>query len=110
MITTARTHPKAMIWSRVTTAPKILYVGSGWLARPGADVIVSFPNRISAAGGGATDTPTEDTRFISGDGTRRCEYSTRYKNAPNAGPASKPENTTAGSCSPACVAVSKSDK
>src|SRR5258707_1178491 len=65
--------------------------------RPGADVIVSFPNRISAAGGRATDTPTVDTILISGDDSRRCRNSTRYRNAPSAGPARKTETTTAGS-------------
>ena len=77
MITTAMTQPNAMIWSRVTTAPKILYVGSGWLARPGAVVIVWFPNSNCAAGGSETDTPMVATILISGDDRRRCRNSAR---------------------------------
>jgi hypothetical protein len=75
--TTARTHPKAMSWSRVTVAPKIAYVGSGWLARPGADVMVSFPNSSCATGGRATDTPMVETILTSGDDRRRCRNSSR---------------------------------
>src|SRR5215469_4645616 len=96
MITTARTHPKAMISSRVTAAPKTLYVGSGWLARPGADVIVSFPNRISATDGRATDTPMVDTILTSGDDSRR------WRKGPSGGAARKTETTKAGSWSQPC--------
>jgi hypothetical protein len=91
-----------MTWSRVTVAPKIVYVGSGWLASPGADAIVWFPNSISATAGRATDTPIVDTILISGDDRRRCRKSARYRKAPSAGPPRKTETASAGSWSQPC--------